>query len=110
MSDTDWSTVRAEGPAAFELFFGYPDEAAYASVVEGLVADRVASGIAAQDGTLWGPDAESEASKRLAWVGPAADQPRRWSPRWPRSRWSCASAASPGSCSAAWAAPRSPPR
>jgi glucose-6-phosphate isomerase len=68
MSDTDWSTVRAEDPAAFELFFGYPDEAAYASVVEGLVADRVASGIAAQDGTLWGPDAESEASKRLAWV------------------------------------------
>jgi glucose-6-phosphate isomerase len=68
MSDTDWSTVRAEGPAAFELTFGYPDEAAYASVVEGLVNDRVASGIAAQDGTLWGADAESEAAKRLAWV------------------------------------------
>jgi glucose-6-phosphate isomerase len=68
MSDTDWSTVRAEGPAAFELTSGYPDEAAYASVVEGLVNDRVASGIAAQDGTLWGADAESEAAKRLAWV------------------------------------------
>jgi glucose-6-phosphate isomerase len=69
MSDTAWSTVRGGGPAAaFELFFAYPDEAAYATVVEGLVADRVASGIAAQDGTLWGPDAESEASKRLSWV------------------------------------------
>ncbi|WP_434620855.1 glucose-6-phosphate isomerase [Arthrobacter sp. A5] len=33
-----------------------------------LVADRVASRIFAQDTTLWGPDAESEASVRLGWV------------------------------------------
>jgi glucose-6-phosphate isomerase len=65
---TGWNTVNGEGAAAFELSFAYPDEAAYATVVEGLVSDRVASGIAAQDGTLWGPDAESEASKRLSWV------------------------------------------
>jgi glucose-6-phosphate isomerase len=66
---TAWNTVHGAGDgAAYELFFGYPDEAAYAAVVEGLVADRVASGIAAQDGTLWGPDAESEAAKRLSWV------------------------------------------
>ena len=68
MSDPAGAPSRSRDGAAFELFFGYPDEAAYAAVVEGLVADRVASGIAAQDGTLWGPDAESEASKRLSWV------------------------------------------
>jgi glucose-6-phosphate isomerase len=33
-----------------------------------LVADLVASGIFAQDSTLWGPDAEPEASKRLGWI------------------------------------------
>jgi glucose-6-phosphate isomerase len=38
------------------------------AVVAGLVAEKVASGIAAKDATLWGPDAESEASKRLNWV------------------------------------------
>ena len=66
---TAWHTVRGSGAAApYELFFGYPDEAAYAAVVEGLVADHVASGIAGQDGTLWGSDAQSEASKRLSWV------------------------------------------
>ena len=34
-------------------------------------SDRVASRLFAQDATLWGPDAESEAAIRLAWVGPA---------------------------------------
>jgi glucose-6-phosphate isomerase len=34
----------------------------------GLVASLVASGITAGDSTLWGPDAEEEASKRLGWV------------------------------------------
>ncbi|KQZ84063.1 glucose-6-phosphate isomerase [Microbacterium sp. Root166] len=42
------------------------------SVVEetlpGLVSSLVASGITAGDGSLWGPDAEEEASKRLGWV------------------------------------------
>ncbi|MFC4244670.1 glucose-6-phosphate isomerase [Gryllotalpicola reticulitermitis] len=38
------------------------------ATVAGLVADLVASGIFAQDATLWGPDAESEASKRLGWI------------------------------------------
>ncbi len=33
-----------------------------------LVADRVASRVAAQDPTLWGREAESEASIRLGWV------------------------------------------
>ncbi|MRH30288.1 glucose-6-phosphate isomerase [Microbacterium sp. SYP-A9085] len=33
-----------------------------------LVADLVASGVTAQDPTLWGPAAEAEASRRLGWV------------------------------------------
>lgn len=37
-------------------------------LIEKLVADRAASGLAAQDPTLWGPDAEPEASKRLSWT------------------------------------------
>ncbi len=37
-------------------------------VVAALVADQTASKIAAQDPTLWGPDAEEEAAKRLSWV------------------------------------------
>lgn len=73
MTETAWNTVRAQSGeaaagAAFELFFGYPDEAAFASTVEQLVDDRVASSIAARDKTLWGPAAEDESSKRLAWV------------------------------------------
>ena len=34
----------------------------------GLVADLVASGVTAQDPTLWGPAAEAEAARRLGWV------------------------------------------
>lgn len=36
--------------------------------LDALVSDKVASRLFAQDATLWGPDAESEASKRLSWV------------------------------------------
>ncbi len=69
MSGTAWNTVNGEGTgAAFELFFGYPDEQAFAGTVDRLVTDGVASGIAAQDPTLWGPDAEDESGKRLGWV------------------------------------------
>ncbi|HWD03206.1 MAG TPA: glucose-6-phosphate isomerase [Amycolatopsis sp.] len=39
-----------------------------APLVERLVADQAASKLAAQDSTLWGPDAESEASIRLSWT------------------------------------------
>jgi glucose-6-phosphate isomerase len=42
--------------------------AAYDDAVAQLVSDQVASRIAAQDPTLWGPDAESEAAIRLSWV------------------------------------------
>lgn len=37
-------------------------------VVPQLVSDGVASGITTQDPTLWGPDAEEEAAKRLGWI------------------------------------------
>jgi glucose-6-phosphate isomerase len=39
-----------------------------APLVEQLVAENVAAKLAAQDPTLWGPDAEPEASIRLAWT------------------------------------------
>lgn len=38
------------------------------SLVDKLVAERVASALTAQDPTLWGPEAEPEARRRLAWV------------------------------------------
>jgi glucose-6-phosphate isomerase len=62
---TAWNTTAGDG---FELVFGYPDEAAYAAAVERLVTDGVAGKITDQDPTLWGPEAQAEASKRLAWV------------------------------------------
>ncbi len=37
-------------------------------LIEQLVADKVASRLYAQDATLWGPEAEPEASIRLAWT------------------------------------------
>ena len=39
-----------------------------AQALPGLVESLVASGITAQDATLWGAAAEAEASKRLGWV------------------------------------------
>ena len=43
-------------------------KAVVAETLPGLVASLVASGITAGDPSLWGPDAEAEASKRLGWV------------------------------------------
>jgi glucose-6-phosphate isomerase len=45
-----------------------PDQSAYDAALRQLVDDKVASRLTAQDHTLWGPDAESEAAKRLSWV------------------------------------------
>jgi len=53
----------------WRLSLGCPDDDAHSAVVGGLVDDRVAIRLVARDPTLWGPDAEEEASKRLAWVG-----------------------------------------
>ncbi|MBA2772556.1 MAG: glucose-6-phosphate isomerase [Nocardioidaceae bacterium] len=50
--------------------------AAYDDTVQQLVDDAVASKLAAQDPNLWGPEAESEASIRLSWVGlPVSSRP-----------------------------------
>ncbi|HEX5968069.1 MAG TPA: glucose-6-phosphate isomerase [Intrasporangium sp.] len=52
-------SVSASGAAADAITRHVPD----------LVRDSAASRLFAKDATLWGPDAESEASIRLAWVG-----------------------------------------
>ena len=68
-----WNTVSGDG---YELFFGYRDESAFSTTVQQLADDKVASGIATQDSTLWGPDAEHESSIRLSWVGlPTSSRP-----------------------------------
>ncbi|KAA1419996.1 glucose-6-phosphate isomerase [Mumia zhuanghuii] len=61
-------TDDAPVPAGFELGLAYPDEGSLDAVIEQLVADRVASRISEHDATLWGPEAEDEASKRLGWT------------------------------------------
>jgi glucose-6-phosphate isomerase len=49
---------------------------AYDDQVAALVERQLASKIAAQDPTLWGPDAESEAAIRLSWVDlPTSSRP-----------------------------------
>ncbi|WAP53250.1 glucose-6-phosphate isomerase [Arthrobacter sp. ATA002] len=45
--------------------------AAVENNVPALVRDEVAARLLAQDPTLWGPDAEAEASIRLGWLNPA---------------------------------------
>ena len=47
--------------------------AAAANALPQLVADKVASRIAAKDFTLWGKDAEAESSIRMGWVSSATD-------------------------------------
>ena len=58
--------VVASGPAADAIAVRVPE----------LVGERFASRLFEQDATLWGPDAESEASIRLSWVGlPRSSRP-----------------------------------
>ena len=52
--------------------FGSAASAVQANI-ETLVADKVASRIAAKDFTLWGKEAEAESSIRLGWVNSASD-------------------------------------
>ncbi len=54
--------------ASAEVRVTCADEAAHRSAVQTLVADGVASAIAARTPTLWGETAVDEASKRLGWV------------------------------------------
>ncbi len=62
------SELASTAGGGLRLEFGYRDEQQYAAAVAELVSDKIASRITAQDATLWGPDAESEAAKRLSWV------------------------------------------
>jgi glucose-6-phosphate isomerase len=48
-------------------------QAAVDSVINELVADKVASRLGAKDFTLWGKDAKAESSIRLGWVTSATD-------------------------------------
>ena len=59
--------MSAPGGGAVEIVDSGLAEAAR-PLVEQLVADAAASRLAAQDPTLWGPDAESEAARRLSWT------------------------------------------
>ena len=61
------ASTGGTGPFGVDVVDGRLAEAAR-PLVEKLVADAAASKLAAQDPTLWGPDAEPEASKRLAWT------------------------------------------
>ncbi|GAA3693870.1 glucose-6-phosphate isomerase [Zhihengliuella alba] len=54
--------------SSFDLLATGAAREAVSAHVEQLVADRVASRLFDHDATLWGPDAESEASIRLGWV------------------------------------------
>ncbi len=64
-------STEAGGDADLATYVG--DEPAFLEALDSLVADKVASGIAGRENTLWGKDAESEAGKRLAWVGLAQE-------------------------------------
>lgn len=55
-------------PDSTRLAITTPDQGELDDAMRQLVEDRVASRIGAQDPTLWGPEAESEAGKRLSWV------------------------------------------
>ena len=53
---------------SFEIHVSGAPKAAIDAVVPRLVGDLIASRITAGDATIWGPAAESEASRRLGWV------------------------------------------
>ncbi|MGI8418815.1 MAG: glucose-6-phosphate isomerase [Nakamurella sp.] len=55
-------------PGSLTLDVTVPDAAALQSAVQQLVSAQVASKTTAQDPTLWGADAEHEASVRLSWA------------------------------------------
>ena len=59
--------------SSLKVVVGDSASAAVANNINDLVADRVASRIAAKDFTLWGQEAEAESSVRLGWVTSAQD-------------------------------------
>ncbi len=67
MTGAAWHTT-APGDAVPDLHLQAPSAAVVEDVLTRLIEDRVASRLLAEDATLWGESAQSEASKRLAWV------------------------------------------
>ncbi len=64
--DPRWVTVTTAAPEPDDLL----------DLILGLCEQGVASAIAAQDATLWGPAAEAESAKRLGWVElPSSSRP-----------------------------------
>jgi len=61
----DISAVEVGG---LRLELGYADEASMRAAIADLVQAEVASKMTAEDPTLWGPAAESEAAIRLSWA------------------------------------------
>ncbi len=53
---------------SFDITVSGPARVAVERIVPQLVSDLVASRIAGQDASLWGPDAEKEAGQRLGWT------------------------------------------
>ncbi|MFI5428721.1 glucose-6-phosphate isomerase [Aeromicrobium sp. UC242_57] len=58
----------AGDPQSIEIAYSVPSQSELDDALQQAIDDRVASRIAARDSTLWGPDAESEASIRLSWT------------------------------------------
>src|SRR5687767_3242082 len=56
------------GSTPCEVTLAVPNEHEFEQVLHRAIDDRVASRLADQDPTLWGPDAEAEAKIRLAWT------------------------------------------
>src|SRR5688572_18299626 len=56
------------GSTPCEVTLAVPSEHEFEQALHRAIDDRVASRIADQDPTLWGPDAEAEAKIRLAWT------------------------------------------
>ena len=69
MSGGDQAAAPGPSDAPVAVAVSGPAEDAVRTHVSALVAEQVASKLFAQDPTLWGADAEEEASKRLSWVG-----------------------------------------
>ena len=59
---------RRSSTMSFEIHLTGHVKSVVHETLPGLIADLVASGITASDSSLWGPDAEAEASQRLGWV------------------------------------------
>ena len=103
------SAAGAARAMSFEIHLTGHVKSVVHETLPGLIADLVASGITATDSSLWGPEAEEEASHRLGWVE-AVSVSRPLVPEIEALRAELRRQASPASSWRAWAARRSLPR